>query len=32
MKSVGENEATKFCFALTLKLPGKVEVNESRIK
>ena len=32
MKRVGENEANKFCFALTLWLPGKVKVSESGIK
>ena len=34
MKKVGENEANKFCFTLTLWLPGKpkVKVSDSGMK
>ena len=32
MKNVWENEASRFCFVLTLWSPGKVKVSESGIK
>ena len=32
MKSVEENEANRFCLALTLWPPGKIKVNEKRYK
>ena len=32
MKSVEENDANRFCFALALRPPGKVKVSESGLK